>query len=315
MTGPAPAIAQLIIRRAAVNEYYRAAVETPEYREAIALHDWATRRVADLRPAPQLPLPESVDDDLDQWREIARRLAAAEEERRIDHNALTALARKQESRIQGVIYQKERLLLSLGRDLDDIMADAAEVVARLDGAANAAQVIELGVVDAWQELPALRGQYESNRQAQYWVMAGNARVIHCRSEWLPDDELATDLAIANLDQVFPSLKTCAAKQRYPALGQPTATAMASRSDRAAGLDLHERRKSVVPDHSAARPAQSRIDAPCGVPCPSLQTPSSTTPAASHLPTSRSSRSSAIRCRRNLNPSSSICRLPGTKGTG
>jgi hypothetical protein len=205
-TVPGPATSQLVMRRAAVNDHYRAAVETPEYQEAIELHNLTARRLADLRPVPELPLPDSVDDDLDEWLGIAKRLAAAVIARQTEHSALTSLSRKCEARIQSVVHEKDRMLTSLARALGDVMAAAAEVVARLDGAQNAAQAIERGVADAWQELPPLRAEYDSIRQAQDWVMSGDHRVIHCRSEYLWTDDLATDLAIANLDEVFSDWK-------------------------------------------------------------------------------------------------------------
>ena len=55
-----------------------------------------------------------------------------------------------------MIHQRDRILAALASDLDEIIANAAAGVARLDGARNAAQAIEHGVADAWQELPDLR---------------------------------------------------------------------------------------------------------------------------------------------------------------
>ena len=200
---PAPANAQLVIAHCTGNDYYRRAVETPELKASIALRAEAIRRRADLKPIPPLVFPDSVDDDLDEWEEFAVELDTKTHVRTVLYDAYSQLIIKCDVEIQGVIYEKDRILTSLASDLDGIMANTAQVVARLDGARTPAEAINQGVADVWQELTPLRDEYDHVRQAQDWTMAGDQRVIHCRSRYLHDDELATDLAIANLDEIFP----------------------------------------------------------------------------------------------------------------
>jgi hypothetical protein len=77
MTNPAtpgPATAQLVIRRATLNDYYRRAVQTPEYDRALLLHAEATRLRQELAPIPQAPMPTSADE-LDDMLQVAAGLA------------------------------------------------------------------------------------------------------------------------------------------------------------------------------------------------------------------------------------------------
>jgi hypothetical protein len=152
-------------------------------------------------------MPTRMEHDLDAWMSVVEDLEAAEHQRSVRYNALSSLITSLESTIQAVVHEKNRLLSSLAQDLDKIMADAAAVVARLDGARNAGEAIKRGVADAWQELPTLCDQYDTIRQAQDWIMAGDHRVVNARSEYLWTDDLASDLAIANLDTVFPDWKS------------------------------------------------------------------------------------------------------------
>lgn len=209
MTTPAsvvPATARLVIRRVEQNTFYRKAIETAEYREAIALFGEATRRRAQLAPIPRIAVPASPDDDLDEYMAIAVELDAAERERTVRDTALSRLITSCEHAIQSLVHQKDRLLTSLASDLDDILSAAGAIVAQLDGATNAAQAIERGTAQAWQQLPAIRGQYDLLRQAQDWAMAGDHRAFHARSEYIWDDDLASDLQIRNLDSIFASWK-------------------------------------------------------------------------------------------------------------
>jgi hypothetical protein len=46
--------------------------------------------------------------------------------------------------------------------------------------------------------------YDQIRIAQEWAMSGDLQFTSWRSNYILDDPLATDIAIANLDQVFPA---------------------------------------------------------------------------------------------------------------
>jgi hypothetical protein len=201
MTTPAgPATAQLVIRRAALNDYYRRAVQTPEYDRAILLHAKATQLRQELAPIPQAPMPSSADE-LDDMLEVVAGLAHLEREKVEKWNYLTVVISASQNAITSVVNAKDHVIASLQTDLDEIVSALAAVVDRLDGARNAAEAIQRGVADPWQELSPLRAQLDSVWQAYDWTMMGDQRVIHSRSEYL-DDTLASDLRIANLDEVF-----------------------------------------------------------------------------------------------------------------
>jgi hypothetical protein len=201
MTTPAgPATAQLVIRRAAMNDYYRRAVQTPEYDRALLLHAEATRLRQELAPIPQAPMPARADE-LDDMLNVVAGLAQLERERAEKHNYLTLVINHSQNAIQSVVNAKDHVIASLQTDLDEIVSAVAAVVDRLDGARNAAEAIQRGVAQPWQELTPLRDQLDSVWQAYDWSMMGDQRVIHSRSEYL-DDVLASDLRIANLDSVF-----------------------------------------------------------------------------------------------------------------
>jgi hypothetical protein len=203
-TTPGPATAQVAIRRATLNDYYRRAVQTPEYDRALLLHAEATRLRQELAPIPQAPMPASADE-LDDMLQVVAGLAQLERERAEKHNYLTVVISASQNAIQSVVNAKDHVIASLQTDLDEIASALAAVVDRLDGARNAAEAIQRGVADPWQELTPLRAQLDSVWQAYDWTMMGDQRVIHSRSEYL-DDPLASDLRIADLDSVFPEWK-------------------------------------------------------------------------------------------------------------
>ena len=96
-TAPAPATAQLDMRCIEQNTFYRKAVETHDYLDAIALWREATRRRSELEPTPQLPMSSSLEHDLDEWLFIVESLEADERQRTMRHNALSSLVTSCES--------------------------------------------------------------------------------------------------------------------------------------------------------------------------------------------------------------------------
>jgi len=140
-----------------------------------------------------------------QSRSTVKLLDEAERVHSIEYKALSGLINKCDIMIQGVVHQKDRLLTSLADDLAEIMSQVSQAVERLDGARNPAEAIDRGVTDAWRDLQPLRDELDVLWTAQDWAMTGDQRVIHSRSEHL-DDDLASDLRIANLDEVFTDWK-------------------------------------------------------------------------------------------------------------
>jgi hypothetical protein len=210
-TTPGPAVAQLVIAHATANAYYARAIHTPEWQRAMELRSKAFLLRTQLPPIPPLPMPDSPDDDLAKWLDDVRFLDEAERVHSIEYKALSGLINKCDNTIQGVVHQKDRILTSLAADLAEIMNQVRQAVERLDGARTPAEAIDRGVTDAWRDLQPLRDELETLWTAQDWVMAGDQRVIHSRSQHI-DDPLATDLRIANLDEVFSDWKHPAPNQ-------------------------------------------------------------------------------------------------------
>lgn len=200
---------QLVISRCAQNRHYRDAVETPALVDAVELRARALQMRAALPPVPAVPMPPNANADLDQWLDVTAKIADLERARATRDEALARLIAAQEATISSIASTQDRALARLHQALTGVMDVAAEIVARLNGCANAAQIVASGdpdVLGAYQDLRGLRQEYDSVRVAQGWLMVGDPRADRHRSEWLYDDDLADDTQIANLDEVFPRWK-------------------------------------------------------------------------------------------------------------
>ncbi|ORB84675.1 hypothetical protein B1987_13700 [Mycobacterium kansasii] len=189
------------------NPYYGKAIRrNPNYAQAIDLrHKAVAARAAHIAARPQPPaMPATVNDDLDHWLTTTAHTAAADAEWSAKDQALAALIAHCEARIQGIGMDRDTILKSLNDDLDQLMARAAHAVEQLNGAHTPAEVVAAGVGDVWNELAELRHDYDQIRQAQASVMTGLQELGLGRSNYLFDDPLASDTAIANLDHIFPA---------------------------------------------------------------------------------------------------------------
>ena len=107
------------------------------------------------------------------------------------------------------LVNPDRILKLLGAEFDALMAEVKSVVARLDGATSADAAIHRGTADAWRELAPLRSRYDELRAAQNFVVQHEHELLqNSRSRYIDErhvnpDPLASDLAISNMDQVFP----------------------------------------------------------------------------------------------------------------
>lgn len=200
----------LVIQRCMQNQYYRNAVQTPQLTQAIELRARALRMRAELTPIPPVPVPPSADVDLDDWLELTAKMADLERARAIRDEALGRLIAAQDGVISSIADNTERALTRLNESLANVMDVARKLVARLNGCHTASAIVAAGddgALAAYQDLRRLRhDEYDPIRTAQDWLMIGDPRGDRHRSEWLYDDDLATDLTIANLDQVFPRWK-------------------------------------------------------------------------------------------------------------
>lgn len=198
--------APALMAKAGTNKYMRRALMSwPGYQRLVALRAKVIEHQRTLAPVLEVLLPADVEADLDAWLTDVARAANAQRDREVKRGALGDLLRDIDAEIVAIAeVHTETLLKSLAADLDDLMAEVADVVSRLDGATTPAAAIANGTADAWRELPPLREEYDDLRDAQLTVMHA-ADVVHIQSAQSPhlDDEMATDLAIANLDDVLP----------------------------------------------------------------------------------------------------------------
>jgi hypothetical protein len=202
--------AQLIMQRCAGNPYYRKAVDSPEYREAIELRAKAMRIRGDLPRVERhhaMP-PATADGDFGEWLDLVVQVAEHERNRTAKIEALNTLIAECEASIGGVAVNPDQLIPSLAKDLDELMRDVAEVVGQLNGCHNATAIVasdDADALSAWQELKPLRQVYDDIYQAFDWMTAGDQLYHLARSDYLYDD-LASDARIRNIDDVFPAWK-------------------------------------------------------------------------------------------------------------
>lgn len=197
--------ALLIIQHAAQNEHYRRAVTQQQgYTEWVELRDQAIHARGAL-PKVHPPASPQTADEFPEWLEAVAHAEADERARTAKETALTAFIAQCEANIQGAVMLVDPLLKCLSGEMDELMGQVDEVAARLEGAHTPNEVIAAGRADVWNELLSLRHRYDDIRQAQDWVMSGEEQHTHARSRYL-DDPLATDCAIANLDDIFPAWK-------------------------------------------------------------------------------------------------------------
>jgi hypothetical protein len=191
-----------IMRRCRANVYYRRAIDSEDYRDAVALREAALKQQLAL-PAVQRPdEPTTPDADLGVWLDATVEAEAAERARATRHSALTALMNACNRRIEAAVIYPDRMLSTLHAELAALMTDVGAVAQRLNGASTPREVIASGTGDVWRELDPLRSEYDKLRQAQEWAMLGRDELQNARSKHV-DDPHASDAWIANLDTVFP----------------------------------------------------------------------------------------------------------------
>lgn len=207
-TTPFVAPAALIMSRCADNAYYRRAVQTRDYLQAVELREVAIKRRGAVPAVASVPMPPSADVDLTGWLELVGYMAEAERVRTVQIAALDQLIATCERRIESAAARPDAILQPLAGDMAAVMAKVGEAVARLDGCHTAGEVVASGDSEklaAFGEIRTLRSEYDQIRQAQEWALQGQHLAQISRSEYL-DDALADDAAVANLDEIFPAWK-------------------------------------------------------------------------------------------------------------
>ncbi|MDT5348326.1 MAG: hypothetical protein QOH91_1613 [Mycobacterium sp.] len=193
---------------ARVNDYFRKALNAnPSYPAAVALRDRA-QQARDELPAVQRPDPPGTEDDLGAWLDAVAEADAAERARTAKIVALTQLLGRCDGDISMcVLGDPDGVLESLSRDFEALMKDVDAAVQRLGGARTPTEVIVNNASEAWNELGVLRQSYDALRVAQSAVMASAApHMVQASKSLHLDDPLASDVMIANLDDVFPTCR-------------------------------------------------------------------------------------------------------------
>ncbi|WP_030515502.1 hypothetical protein [Nocardia sp. NRRL WC-3656] len=199
-----------IKRLTATNRYYAEAIATlPRYTELSAVAAEADQRITELAtPATELPSPLAAGRIDDEWLDatVNAQLAATDIDRRrrilIDlrdqaHRQITVSVRLRADQMLAVLNDRLTGLIDTGRD----------ICADLRGARTAADAITNGpaAVEAWTNRANGLDDYRLLRAAQDAVMAEHrtsTAYIAARSSD-NDDPRASDLLIANLDDIAP----------------------------------------------------------------------------------------------------------------
>lgn len=191
---------------ARTNEYLRRALEPfPDYATAVELRAKVITAQKELRGVGVVPSPADaagLDDFL-----------AAVEQRTLDElafeakrRALMSLRGEIDNRLTSVItVHSDAILASLASQFATLMEEVRSVAAELHGATTAGDAIARGTENAWRQLPDLRDQYDRLRAAQQTVITVSFEphlIATARSPHI-EDPLASDFALANLDEVLP----------------------------------------------------------------------------------------------------------------
>lgn len=191
------------------NEYLRRALdEYPEYAMTVELRAAVVQTQRELRGVRAVPSPANADG-LDEF-------LAAVEQRTIDElvfeakrRALMSLRGEVDNRLSSLLtVHGDAILGSLASDFAALMDEVESVATELNRATTASEAIARNAEDAWRKLPDLRDRYDRIRSAQQTVVlvAFDPQLLATSRSHHIEDELASDLHVANLDQVLPGWK-------------------------------------------------------------------------------------------------------------
>jgi hypothetical protein len=194
-----------ILALARVNQYFRKAISAnPAFPAAIALRDRA-KQARDELPPVQWPDTPGIDDDFSERLGAVPHAEAAERAHKAQMVWLTEQIGRYDSDItMCVLNDPDGLLESLNRDFQALMKDIDAAVQRLGPAHTPAEVIANNTSHAYNEVRALLQPRDALRTAQFAVVAIAApHMLQASKSMHLDDVLASDMMIANLDEVFP----------------------------------------------------------------------------------------------------------------
>ncbi|MDM2643330.1 hypothetical protein PP633_01695 [Mycobacteroides abscessus] len=190
-----------------INAYLRAALaEIPDYGRLTALRaKLIDCQVALMPPAVPTP-PHTADDDVEGWLTQVNEHGATHRAWQEQSDALRAQVQHANALLADIpAAHSETLLIHLGRELAALMTQTATVTKQLKGARTANEAVAKGVADSWQQLGPLRQSYDMLREAQSQLIAriADPTILGNGTSQYLVDELASDLMIANLDEVLP----------------------------------------------------------------------------------------------------------------
>ncbi|MBZ4558585.1 hypothetical protein GBO17_14230 [Mycobacterium avium subsp. hominissuis] len=191
---------------ARTNPYlHRALADFPEYSRAVELRAKVIQAQRELRGVAAVPNPADAAG-LDEFLAAVERRTLDELAFEAKRRALMSLRGEIDNRLPSIIaVHADAILASLAADFATLMTEVESVATELRGARNASEAIAHGAEDAWRRLPELRDEYDKLRSAQSSVMlvAVAPHILATAKSDYIDDPLASDLAIANLDEVLP----------------------------------------------------------------------------------------------------------------
>ncbi|MEU9805593.1 hypothetical protein [Mycobacterium sp. NPDC050853] len=189
------------------NEYLAAALHRiPDHARLVALRaKLIAHQISLIPPAAPSP-PHEATDDIGGWLAEVNESAHA---RRLWQEQVDALAGQVQQCNMALSNfphaHADTLFAALAHELNSVMAETADITDRLVDARTATEAIAAGAADSWQQLTPLRQAYDRIRDGQHTLMyrIGDPLLLgNAVSQYIPD-ELASDLVLANLDDVLP----------------------------------------------------------------------------------------------------------------
>src|SRR5690349_4300150 len=130
-----------VIRKARINEFFARAIDTDEYRNAVALREQALERRTTL-PAVNPPTEPTAPGELDAWLNAVTETRAAEQTRELQYNALTSAINTCDARIAAVVdLYPDEVLTALAADMTALLANVDTEVSKLNGARSPSEAI------------------------------------------------------------------------------------------------------------------------------------------------------------------------------
>lgn len=195
--------ATVVYSRTRTNKFYAQALgRCPGYTETVKLRAELLRAQQALPSVPAVGGPQRATD-IGRWLQLVVETERADQVRALKSNAITGQINHCDRAVEDIVAgDTDDILSRLHTALSQLMARVGKVVDRLDGARSAPQVIDHDVAAVWRELPPLQDAYTEIRAAQLWALGPEDTHAVARGRY-PEDELCSDLALSNLDDIAP----------------------------------------------------------------------------------------------------------------